>query len=770
MRNLFLLRGCPGSGKSTFIRQNHLEPYTLCADEIRLLYQSPVILSDGRLGISLSHEARVWERLKDILEERMQRGECIIIDATHYKAELLNAYKNIYSKYRYRVYIIDFTDIPLETILERNRSREGYKFVPEDKIKYMYDFIKNDENVISKRYKVLTRDEAVEMINGSIKYDWTDDYESIVVFGDVHGCYAPIKTYFDTYGIHDNWAYVFTGDYIDRGVQNKEVLEFLISMKERKNFIFLEGNHEKWLRLYSEGAICSEPPSDEEAKVLKKYLNESRYKVIMNSTIRSGVFLEKTAKEIESIDKKELRRFCSRISQLVYVKFGDKDVLITHGGIPVVPNIFTQTQQLIKGVGRYEDTEEIYDTWQAQECSKNTIFVHAHRNSFGYEINPRPGIYNLCDEVEYGANWRVIQIYKDKPTVVIHIANPVHAEPAYRREHTSSFIYTKGDNDVLKGLNSQKNVIKKLLKDGIISYNFSEDVFRKKEWNDVTCKARGLFIDHLNEKVVCRSYDKFFNWGEIPETQEESLRQNLKFPCEAYEKYNGFLALVSYHAKKDDLLICSKSSTSSHHVDIINKVMDDIGINREQLKGFCKETNTTLVFECCDSELDPHIIKYDENHLYLLDIIVNDFNTERTTNHKLLKETADGLGLEYKEKVTTFGSFDEILKYMECTIENLDYHNEGIVIEDANGFMVKLKSSYYRMWKFLRDSFTYLQGLGTINEFLTMKEFKVHEHTDPRAKEEAQKISEFMVALAKEGKIKNLKSILDIQDLYYNQK
>lgn len=40
MRKLFILRGAMGSGKSTFIKDNKLEDYTLNADKIRLMYNS----------------------------------------------------------------------------------------------------------------------------------------------------------------------------------------------------------------------------------------------------------------------------------------------------------------------------------------------------------------------------------------------------------------------------------------------------------------------------------------------------------------------------------------------------------------------------------------------------------------------------------------------------------------------------------------------------------------------------------------------------------
>lgn len=53
MRTLFLLRGAPGSGKSTWVNRNNLEPYTLCADQIRTLIFVMMVL--GRLAYTKFH-------------------------------------------------------------------------------------------------------------------------------------------------------------------------------------------------------------------------------------------------------------------------------------------------------------------------------------------------------------------------------------------------------------------------------------------------------------------------------------------------------------------------------------------------------------------------------------------------------------------------------------------------------------------------------------------------------------------------------------------
>lgn len=52
MRTLLLLRGAPGSGKSTWIRENNLEQYTLEADRFRQLISNPIMTLDGEYRIT----------------------------------------------------------------------------------------------------------------------------------------------------------------------------------------------------------------------------------------------------------------------------------------------------------------------------------------------------------------------------------------------------------------------------------------------------------------------------------------------------------------------------------------------------------------------------------------------------------------------------------------------------------------------------------------------------------------------------------------------
>ena len=73
---------------------------------------------------SFRRNKKVWNLLFQILEDRMRKGELTFIDAMHIYSEDLSIYKKLSEKYRYRLYIIDFTDIKYEELLNRNKQRE----------------------------------------------------------------------------------------------------------------------------------------------------------------------------------------------------------------------------------------------------------------------------------------------------------------------------------------------------------------------------------------------------------------------------------------------------------------------------------------------------------------------------------------------------------------------------------------------------------------------------------------------------------------------
>ena len=247
MRKLFILRGAMASGKSTFIKNNDLEDFTLNPDKIRLMYNSPEMTINYNEMIPQFNNNKVWNLLFQILEDRMRKGELTFIDAMHVYAEDLSIYKKLSEKYRYRLYVIDFTNIEYDELIKRNNERDIKKWVPEESIKRVYKALQKEK--IPKAFILIKPEEFNKVINMSPRN--VDSYQKVHIFGDLHGNLKPLNEYFNDHPIKDDDLYIFTGDYFDRGFENIEVFNFIKEKIEKKNFIFLIGNHEYRLYKYS---------------------------------------------------------------------------------------------------------------------------------------------------------------------------------------------------------------------------------------------------------------------------------------------------------------------------------------------------------------------------------------------------------------------------------------------------------------------------------------------------------------------------------------
>ena len=189
---------------------------------------------DGTEGISQSNDKAVWKLLFSILEIRMQRGDFTVIDATNSKTSEMNRYRELCTTYRYRIYCVDFTDIPIAEVKRRNAGRDALRQVPEAVIDRMYARFATQK--IPSGIRVIRPDELDTI--WLRRFDLSH-YKRVHHIGDIHGCYTALQQYLaDNGGIRDDEMYIFVGDYIDRGVENAEVVTFLLSiMKDRKSVV-----------------------------------------------------------------------------------------------------------------------------------------------------------------------------------------------------------------------------------------------------------------------------------------------------------------------------------------------------------------------------------------------------------------------------------------------------------------------------------------------------------------------------------------------------
>ena len=655
MRTLVLLRGIPASGKSTWIKENNLEDFTLCLDDFRRILSGPFIERDG---IDQSKTKQAANMLYQALDSRMEDGEFLIVDATHLKNADIDGYKKLTQEYRYRTLIVDF-EISKEEAIKRDNERPLISRVGENIINKMWDRRQGQD--ISK-YNVVNKDEFWQAIKWK-----TENFNSknVNIFGDMHGCVEPLQDFFNEYPYSKDDVYIFLGDYLDRGKQNKEMLETVMNLAKKDNCIFLEGNHEKWLSLYANNK---------------------------EEQIKSKDFLANTVPEIKDVNKTDIRRFCRNLRQtLLFEKDGEK-YFLTHGGLPyyltdeklqLVP-----TKQLIKGVGGYErdidgDYEKEYQIELSEEIRKPPIQIHGHRN-IGVDNDGTTHCVNLEGKVEFNGNlkvWRNGEILK------------------YQNN------YKIQENDFFH--NPLINV-KDLgwLPDGSKYYscNFTRDAFYSQKWDDLTTTARGLFIAEKdgNKKVIARGYDKFFNIGEREEDTIENIKNKANGPIIAYKKENGFLGIVS--SVNGKLHYFSKSTDRGDYANMVKEHVEKaLGENLREFNNYLKENNKTAVFEIVDIDKDPHIIKYDHSKAVLLDMIDNSLKFNKLP-YQDLQALGKEFNLETKTKYREWKNYDEFKRWYDSTKEvGTRYITdlEGLVIESKD-YMCKMKFDYYLEMKSYR--------------------------------------------------------------------
>lgn len=711
MRTLLLLRGAPGSGKSTWVKENKLEPYTISADAIRLLFQSPVYDPEtGYCGISQNNDKAVWKFLYDRVEERMSRGEFIVIDATN---KSVRKWKEYADKYRYRVFVKQF-DTPLKECIKRNSKREAWKYVPVNIIVAMYEKLKQ-ETVPSWAKQI---DSMAELTITPADFN---GYRNIYLFGDIHGCFEPLQKFFADHPYSEEDAYIFLGDYLDRGIQNAEVLKFLMQFTNKKNVIFLEGNH-VWERHWAKGH---------------------------NDRIRSGEFLEKTMPQLEAagIDKAEVRNWTQRWSQLCYFEYRGQKFLATHAGLGFMPDadefIKIPTFDMIKGRSYGDDVDAMWEDkmWNSDisgDGSEIVIQIHGHRNKSNYRPHDMLYSFNLCSPVEFGEPLQVLELrgggrytYSIKHIELENtVFNPDLTLPAAVTDKKREMVEASEDvsntpvGNLIRKLRAASDVVEKRMGDDISSFCFKRSVFYSGKWSELSMIARGLFINTKTEDIVARSYPKFFNIDERPDTKLDVLKDTLKFPVSCYEKYNGYLGLVSYDKVHDKLMFASKSSTHSWFAANLKQLFEELLTEKSQqyITEYLKTHNYTFVFEVVDPVNDPHIIHYNNCHLVLLDAVDNSVDFGKLSYEDLVA-LSDTLGVECKARHLIAHDWNELNANLLVGKTN----TEGWVIEDSSGFMLKYKTPYYKWWKFARGYLQKLQTDGNIDkvnpEFVPIVEF-----------------------------------------------
>lgn len=684
MRQLIILRGPMGVGKSTWIKEKGLQDYTLSADDFRTLVGSPSLTVKGKRAINPMNESKVWNVLYEVLELRMSKGEFTVIDATHVKSSSFTKYKKLCEQYMYRCYVVEFYE-DLDVVLERNAQRDEVKFVPESVVKNAHTKMQVEQ---PPRWVTKTTPQAFSKDVMWRKTNYSQ-YQNVFVIGDIHGSLDALKEtiiQMNGYGefmLRDDSMYIFVGDYLDRGLQNAETLNYLMTIFNYKNVTMLTGNHEIHLENWAH-----------------------------DRPIHSRRFISETQVEIEEagITKQDVRKMTRKLQQVAWFDYHGREYIVTHGGLSYFDfskMSFVSTDQLIRGVGDYDTN--IDEEWNDVAKTKmiNPVYqVHGHRNTYKVGATDYKYSINLEGDVEYNGYLRSLCLNKDGHEALNVKNNTGRTRPVRSLDKpvellsVEEFYQSASNSDIIKKIQ---------LPNDISSLNFTRAAFRKRQWNDLTVHARGLFINTKHMDIVARGYEKFFNYEENPAHTKQALSATMQFPVTLYHKYNGYLGIISYdkYAKKMSFYTKSLSSDlgdKMNHSKMLEKRFYELSEHSQDvIQAVSEASNVSIMVEVIEPEFDPHIIKYEEPKLVVLDLIKNQLVFE-ALGYETLVAFGRIANMKIKKEEHVFENLAEYYKfhYEQMDEHNLDNEIEGYLVEDSAGFRFKLKLPYYSMWKKLR--------------------------------------------------------------------
>ncbi|PPJ55415.1 hypothetical protein CBER1_02734 [Cercospora berteroae] len=279
--------------------------------------------------------------------------------------------------------------------------------------------------------------------------------------------------------------------------------------------------------------------------------------------------------------------------------------------------------------------------------------------------------------------------------------------------------------------------------------NIQVDSWRMQDWDykkpNLPSYARGLFTTRTSKgtpEIAVRGYDKFFNHGEVSETEWKNVTVNTHGPYELSVKENGCIIFIA-GLEDGTLIVCSKHSTGDRgdvetsHASAgerwVDRHLASVGKTRQQLAAQLRAMNATAVAELCDDEFEEHVLAYtpEAAGLYLHGINLN-LPEFATYPHHLVDRFADEWGF----KKTTYlikDDINEVKSFLDKVAETGNF--EG---RDTEGFVIRCQSKanthvwhdWFFKYKFEEPYLMYRQWRECTKSIISGKEPRYKKHKE----------------------------------------
>lgn len=199
--------------------------------------------------------------------------------------------------------------------------------------------------------------------------------------------------------------------------------------------------------------------------------------------------------------------------------------------------------------------------------------------------------------------------------------------------------------------------------------------------------ARGVIFDEEdNYKVVCRPFEKFFNWGEDEASDIDWSTAKIE------EKIDGSILKMWFSFRLDKWIISTNGVIFGDSVPVMfpkdgietfGDMVNNTPIHYWEWNNFNKKY--TYVFEIVGPQ-NRVVVPYPEVDLYLLTAFHNESGKENSKEKEIL-------GFPRPKKYS-FSSLEETIEFTKSKSFNT-FKNEGFVVSDSNSNRIKIKTEDY---------------------------------------------------------------------------
>jgi len=762
---LNLIIGLPSSGKSTVLKNSGLpEDVVLSSDEIRKSFFGETKYFNGeREYTSPNHFADnvVFDILKKILEERMKNHLTTVLDvASMVSKKDRSEVKKIAQRHGVDVQEWYFKK-DVDNSIYHNNQREYY--VPEGSIVSFgekYNMEDLDDN--AKEINIKTRFELIVNPDNVLPHGKYD------VVGDIHGLYSDFCVVLKELGYEKDSRGVFIhpegrnllllGDFLDRGQENMEMLDFVYKQTMLTDDKVILGNHENKL-----------------INFLNFYKN-GKGKVITPSPAASL-----TASDFLKLKEEERNKFEKMLRELPYYYVSD-DMAFVHANIehfnPLTsPSSYLMYGDMRKSASFKESAKHNQDRNYARIFDSGDNKYYLVRGHIPSQSEDQNVVLSLENRQAFNGHISVAKLEDLRESIDngLGVNNPALVHNFKTQSGFDFDVFKRKELGLfakIKRLEKENLARRDSSENGLLSvFKYKKDVFFKRKWesNSDLLSCRGIVFDFAG-RIVQYPFDKVFNYNE---PNESGKRTGLDIDVEKsfveVEKLNGFFGAITRDPFKDDLLMSTTGSLTSPFVTYIKDMVKKDGVYGDLMKYTSKNPNVTLMFEVIHPE-DPHIIDYseDEKGLYLIGAREKYEGSPLYTEDKLDK-IAEEVGLRRPSW--------KVSKLKDILRDNKTSKKEGVMVRDleTGETFLKLKSPHYLLVKFMgrlsdkkakhmfgnaksfkknidEEFFDIVDGLverTNLNDFLEMSESD--------RKDLVRKIIDDQTKLSKEGRIKKRK-------------